>query len=146
MAAGVDPKERATPSPLFGLRVESSRMTHIWDKGGKPRYFYYQDGHWIQALADLYALTGEARYRARAEAIVSYLCGNNPWHMRLFNELGAVYNWTDDTDGDGIEDLVKQDLYPESTAFCQIGIMHLLRSLTSVNGKMPDHQGEPRSH
>ena len=54
--------------------------------------------------------------------------------MRLFNELGGVYNWVDDTDGDGIEDLLKQDMYPESTAFCQIGIMRLLRAVGTATG------------
>jgi hypothetical protein len=124
--ARVDPRERAVPSPHFGLRVAPERMTYVWREGGKPQFFYYQSGHWVHALADLYALTGEARYRDRAEAIVSDLCGANPWSVRLFNELGGVYNWTDDTDGDGVEDLLKQDMYPESTAFCQIGILHLI--------------------
>jgi hypothetical protein len=143
LAAKVDSRERSTPTPLFGLRVGVGHMTHIWSNGGKAQYFYYQDGHWIQALADLYALTGDARYRTRAEAILSYLCGDNPWQMRLFNELGAVYNWTDDTDGDGIEDLVRQDMYPESTAYCQIGIMHLLRSLETVGAQGPGHPAQP---
>ena len=126
MAAKVDPKERSIPSVHFGLRTGPDRMTYVWQSNGKPQFFYYQTGHWIHALANLYKLTGELRYRARAEAMVSYLCGDNPFSARLFNELGAVYNWTDDTDGDGIEDLLKQDMYPESTAFCQIGILHLI--------------------
>lgn len=124
--ARADPKERAVPSPHFGLRVAPDRMTYVWNKKGKPQFFYYQSGHWIHALADLYALTGEPRFLNRAEAIVSDLCGDNPWRVRLFNELGGVYNWTDDTDGDGIEDLLKNDMYPESTAFCQIGIQRLI--------------------
>lgn len=126
LAARVDPAERAAPSPHFGLRVAPDRMTYVWRKGGKPQFFYYQSGHWLHALANLYALTGEARYWTRAEAIVSDLCGDNPWRVRLFNELGGVYNWTDDTDGDGIEDLLKNDQYPESTAFCQIGLQRLI--------------------
>jgi hypothetical protein len=129
MAAKADPTERAAPCVNFGLRIAPSRMTYVWSKGGMAQYFYYQTGHWIHALADLYALTGEARYRARAEAMVSYLCGDNPFQVRLFNEMGGVYNWTDDTNGDGIEDVMKQDMYPESTAFCQIGIMHLIESI-----------------
>jgi hypothetical protein len=66
----------------------------------------------------------------RAEAMISYLCGYNPWGVRLFNETGGVYNWVDDTDRDGSEDYLKYDMYPESTAFCQIGTMHLLRTLS----------------
>ncbi len=129
MNAKVDPRERAVPAPQFGLRIAAERMTYVWGKGRKLQFFLYQDGHWIHALADLYALTGERRFRDRAEALVSYLCGNNPWQVRLFNELGGVYNWVDDSDGDGIEDLLKQDMYPESTAFCQIGIMRLLQAI-----------------
>jgi hypothetical protein len=128
MAARVDPQERALPAVQFGLRVAPERMTYIWQKGGMVRLFLYQDGHWIHALADLHALTGSPRFRVRAEAMAAYLCGDNPWQARLFNELGGVYNWTDDTNGDGIEDLLKQDMYPESTAFCQIGLMRLMES------------------
>lgn len=131
--ARVDPKERSAPSPHFGLRTAPERMTYVWNNPGKPRFFYYQSGHWLHALADLYALTGEARYRERAEAIVSDLCGNNPWQVRLFNELGGVYNWSEDTDGDGIEDLLRMDLYPESTAFCQIGLLRLIAACQQRN-------------
>ena len=114
---------------LFRSRVAPERMTYIWPGADHPRVFYYQTGHWIHALADLHALTGDARYRQRAEAMVSYLCGNNPWQVRLFNELGAVYNWTDDADRDGLQDQLRQDMYPESTAFCQIGIMRLWQAI-----------------
>jgi hypothetical protein len=131
--ARVDPKERTRPAVQFGLRVAPDRMTYIWPQHNRLQFFYYQDGHWIHALADLYALTGTPLYRQRAEAIVSYLCGNNPWQVRLLNELGGVYNWTDDTDRDGIEDLLKQDMYPESTAFCQIGIIRLIQSIARQN-------------
>jgi hypothetical protein len=130
MKAHVDPQELAGPPVHFGLRVAPERMTYVWQAQGRPQVFYYQSGHWIHALADLYALTGEACYRLRAEAIISDLCGNNPWQVRLFNELGGVYNWTDDTNGDGVQDLLKQDMYPESTAFCQIGILRLIHAIT----------------
>ena len=121
------------PAPLvhFGLRVEPAIMTFNWSRLTKREadnhntIHFYLTGHWIHALADLHALTGEMRYRRRAEAMISYLCGDNPWRVRLLNELGGVYNWVDDTDGDGIEDRLKQDMYPESTCFCQIGIMRL---------------------
>lgn len=129
LAAPIDPRERTAPCAHFGLRREPGRMTLVWGQGKKAQVFYYQSGHWLQALAELYALTREPRYRDRAEAIVSSLCGDNPWQVRLFNELGGVYNWSDDTDGDGIEDWLKQDMYPESTAFCQIGILRLIEAL-----------------
>jgi hypothetical protein len=138
LAAKVNPQECAGAPVHFGLRVAPDRMTYIWPDTDHPRFFYYQTGHWIHALADLYALTGKDRYRHRAEAMVSYLCGNNPWQVRLFNELGGVYNWTDDVNKDGLQDLLKQDMYPESTAFCQIGIMRLWQAIAK-NGDDPNN-------
>jgi hypothetical protein len=129
ITAKADPKEREAPCVNFGLLISPGRMTYIWSKGGMAQFFYYQTGHWIHALADLYALTGEKRYYERAMAMVRYLCGQNPFRVRLFNEMGGVYNWTDDTNGDGVEDKMKQDMYPESTAFCQIGILHLIAAI-----------------
>ena len=129
LAAKVDARECAGPPVHFGLRTAPDRMTYIWPGADRARFFYYQSGHWIHALADLHALTGDARYRQRAEAMVSYLCGHNPWQVRLFNELGGVYNWTDDANRDGVQDQLRQDMYPESTAFCQIGILRLWQAL-----------------
>ena len=122
-------------SPVhFGLRIRPDIMTFNWRALSTQcpdtvRVYFYQTGHWIHALARLYAVTGETRYRDRALAMVRYLCGANPWHVRLLNEMGGVYNWVDDRDGDGVEDYLKQDMYPESTAFCQIGIFHLMRAM-----------------
>ncbi len=129
ITAKADPKERKASCVNFGLLIAPGRMTYIWSKGGNAQFFYYQTGHWIHALADLYALTGEKRYCDRAMAMVRYLCGDNPFQVRLFNEMGGVYNWTDDTNGDGVEDKMKQDMYPESTAFCQIGFLHLIAAI-----------------
>jgi hypothetical protein len=134
LAAGVDPKEYAAPVVHFGaLRREPGKMSFLWDwkpdDPGRPFIFFYMTGHWIHALARTYDVTGDVRYRERAEAMVSYLCGANPWQVRLLNELGGVYNWVEDRNGDGVEDHLKQDMYPESTAFCQIGINHLLRAI-----------------
>ncbi|MHB0997676.1 MAG: hypothetical protein ACYC27_00405 [Armatimonadota bacterium] len=119
----------------FGLRIAPDEMTYNWSRiapdGWQNRnfLFYYQTGHWMHALSRLYAVTGEARYRIRSGEMLSYLCGDNPFGVRLLNEIGGVYNWTEDSDGDGIEDYLKQDMYPESTAFCQIGTMHLMRAV-----------------
>lgn len=63
--------------------------------------------------------------------MVGYLCGDNPWGVRLLNEMGGVYNWVEDRNSDGIEDYLKQDMYPESTAFTLIGLFHLLKALHS---------------
>ena len=129
LAAKVDPKERSAPCIHFGYRSSPGLMTHNWMNMGKVQFYYYLTGHWIHALSDLYAATGNERYRQRAEALVTYLCGNNPLKVRLLTETGGVYNWSDDTNGDGIEDTIKADMYPESTAFVQIGILRLLKSL-----------------
>ena len=130
MNAKVDPKERKDPSVHFGYRNSPGTMTFTYmNKEGRVQQFYYLTGHWIQAFSDLYAATGDKRYRERAEAMISYLCGDNPFHVRLLNEIGGVYNWTDDTDGDGIEDKLKQDMYPEASAFTQIGILSLVKTL-----------------
>ena len=96
---------------------------------GRVQIYYYITGHWVHALSDLYAATGDARYLQRALALVSELCGKNPLRVRLLTETGGVYNWSDDMDGDGLEDRIRQDMYPESTAFSQIGILRLIRSL-----------------
>jgi hypothetical protein len=129
MHAKVDPREWSGPIIHFGVRISPGQMTYVWKQGGHPQVFYYQTGLWIQALAELYALTGSSRYCERAEAMVSYLCGNNPWQVRIFNELGGVYNWTEDANQDGVQDLLRQDMYPESTAFFQIGIIRLMQAL-----------------
>lgn len=132
--AQADPKEFRGPTVHFGLRLTPATMTYRWAKLDPASWqdhnylFFYQTGHWIEALSRLYALTGDSRYRKRAEAMVAYLCGDNPWGVRLLNELGGVYNWVEDRDGDGIEDTLKQDMYPESTAFTLIGLYHLLRA------------------
>ncbi len=135
----VDPSENPGPVIHFGSRrLEPDRMTFLWDwredDPGRKFIFFYITGHWIQAYASLYDLTGNARYRERAEAMIRYLCGENPWHVRILNETGGVYNWVEDTDGDGVEDQLKQDMYPESTAFCQIGIDRFLRALNRRDG------------
>jgi hypothetical protein len=134
LAVGVDPAECPVRPVHFGSRrLTPQRMSFLWEWTDKHpgRHFlvFYISGHWIHALAKTYALTGDERYRDRAQAIVRYLCGDNPWQVRLLNEMGGVYNWVDDTDGDGVEDRLKQDMYPESTSFCQIGIHHLLRAI-----------------
>ncbi|HRW54508.1 MAG TPA: hypothetical protein P5081_16685 [Phycisphaerae bacterium] len=129
--ARVDAKEYPAPLVHFAARVAPDRISFRWGgsapgEGGRNHIFFYKTGHWIHALAKLHRMTGDPRYLERAERMVGYLCGDNPYRVRIFSELGGVYNWVDDTDGDGIEDALRFDMYPESTAFCQIGIMHLL--------------------
>lgn len=121
---------RTYPAPLVHIpeRPEPDTVSFKWGK--RNMIFFYKSGHWIHALAKMYDLTGHERYRRRAEAILAYLCGANPWRARMLNELGGVYNWVTDTDGDGVEDELKQDMYPESTAFCHIGAVHLMRAIS----------------
>ncbi|MBR4748086.1 MAG: hypothetical protein IK083_00745 [Abditibacteriota bacterium] len=115
----------------FGLNLVPGEMTYCWGRAddswkARGQFFYYQTGHWLQALALLYRVTGEAGYLLRCRRMTAYLLGDNPLRIRILNETGGVYNWTEDTDGDGLEDRAMNNMYPESTAYCQIGIMHYL--------------------
>ena len=101
-------------------------MTFVLGKEEHAHVSLYIGGHWIQALAVLHALTNEARYSDRANAILAYYCGANPLHVRLLSEIGAVNNRVTYFNNDGIEDQIGWDGYPESTAFVQIGLLHLL--------------------
>lgn len=130
----VDRDEYPAKLVHFGSRrIEKYRMSFLWDWSendpGRTHIVFYISGHWIHALAKMYRLTGNERYRARAEAMVRYFCGANPWKVRLLNELGGVYNYVQDTDRDGIEDCLIQDMYPESTSFVQIGMNHLFNAI-----------------
>ena len=118
--------ERHEPTPMFGHMIQDGHMTFILGKGEKPHVSLYIGGHWLHALAVLHQVSAEKRYLDRAEAILSYYCGHNPLRVRLLNELGAVNNRMTDTDADGIEDTIGWDAYPESSAFVQIGLLHLL--------------------
>lgn len=121
------PSERTTPTPMFGNMTQDGGMTFILGKGEHPHVPLYIGGHWIHALAVLHATTHESRYAERANAILAYYCGANPLHVRLLNELGAVNNRLTDSHDTGTEDQIGWDGYPESTAFVQIGLLHLLR-------------------
>jgi hypothetical protein len=129
LATKVDSAERTAPCVQFGYRTKSGSMSLKYMKMGRVQVYYYITGHWIHALADLYAATGEKRYLERAQALLADLCGKNPLKVRLLTETGGVYNRSDDTDGDGVEDQIRHDTYPESTAFSQIGILRLIKSL-----------------
>ncbi|RYD31318.1 MAG: hypothetical protein EOP87_14965 [Verrucomicrobiaceae bacterium] len=126
LAAKHDPSERGSPCDHFGRR-EGSRMTyHI---GGKPEVHInlYITGLWIHALAKTYLLTDGQPYRERIEGMLAYLCGDNPFHVRLLNEMGGVPNIIRDTDD--ANSRMNWDCYPESTAFVQIGLLHWLDAI-----------------
>ena len=105
-------------------RADDPAITHLT---------YFHAGLWMQALVELEALTGEARYARRFEEIAGYFCGNNPFDARLFTEIGGVYNFVTDADGDATEDRLHFDLYPESTAFVQIGLLRHLQRRAGIN-------------
>jgi hypothetical protein len=118
-------------SPMFGHMTEAkdaSKMTFVLSSGQPAHVSLYVGGHWIHALSLLYELTHESRYAERAGALVGYYLGDNPVGSRLLNEIGAVNNRVTDADGDGLEDTLHWDAYPESTAFMQIGLLHFLRA------------------
>ncbi len=119
--------ERQKPTPHFGMRKDGGTTFYLSANDRHPHISLYVGGHWIHALARLSDVTGEAKYRQRAEALLGYYCGDNPLRVRLLNELGAVNNRTTDSDNDGTEDQIGWDAYPESSAFVQIGLLHLLR-------------------
>lgn len=121
------PEERREGSPLFSSRATpGGDMTCVMAKKQLPQVSLYMNGHWLHALASMHALTGEARYKERGERLLGYLCGDNPLRIRLINELGAVCNNVADSDGDGHDDQIFWNGYPESTAFVQIGLLHWL--------------------
>jgi len=121
------PEEKREGSPLFSSRVSpGGDMTCVMAKKQLPQVSLYMNGHWLHALAAMHALTGEARYKERGERLLSYLCGDNALRIRLINELGAVCNNVADSDGDGQDDQIFWNGYPESTAFVQIGLLHWL--------------------
>ncbi|WP_438479284.1 hypothetical protein [Oleiharenicola lentus] len=112
-------------------RAHESSSTHLT---------YFHAGLWLQALAELEVLTGDVRYTRRFEEVAGYFCGNNPFDARMFTELGGVYNFVTDTDGDTVEDRLHFDLYPESTAFVHIGV---LRHLQQRAGLTPNPAPKP---
>jgi len=128
MAAKQDPSERVSPCPHFGRRTGTVMSYYV---GGKPEVHInlYISGLWLNALAKTYQLTGDTRYRDRALGMISYVCGDNPFHARLLNETGGVYNIIRDTDGP--DSRMGWDAYPESTAFFQIGLLNFFTALDS---------------
>lgn len=134
LAARQPASERAAPCPHFGRRAGSVMTYYIGDKP-EVHINLYVSGLWLHALAKTYQLTGDVRYRDRSLAMLAYLCGDNPFHARLLNETGGVYNIIRDTDGP--DSKMGWDAYPESTAFFQIGLLHLFEALDSRNKSNP---------
>ncbi len=131
MAMPIQDGEPTWGSPMFAHMVAEGtegQVTFHLGKEERAHVSLYMGGHWIHALALLHDVTGDARYAERAHRIVCYYLGDNPIRVRLLNELGAVNNRVTDTDGDGVEDALHWDAYPESTAFVQIGLLHLLQT------------------
>jgi hypothetical protein len=126
---GLKALDASWPTPMFGHMTAGDGMTFVLGKGERPHVSLYVGGHWLHALSSLYAATGEVRYKERADQVLGYYCGANPLSVRLINEIGAVYNRVSDEDGDGCEDAIHWNAYPESTAFVQIGLLHFLEAL-----------------
>ncbi len=128
ISAKTDASEKTSGGANFGRR-EGDRMTyHVGDKP-EVHINLYISGLWLHALAKTYQLTGNTDYRRRAEGILAYLCGDNPFHVRLLNEMGAVQNIIRDTGDENSR--LNWDCYPESTAFVQIGLLHWLDAIQS---------------
>ncbi|MDB4577063.1 hypothetical protein N9115_00175 [bacterium] len=119
-------------SPLFGHTLKPEGMDFVLGSSisaadNQSFVSLYVNGHWLHALAALYSVQPKKIYRDRAAALVAYYFGDNDVQVRLYNELGAVYNRVTDSNGDGRFDQLRWDAYPESTAFFQIGLIHYLR-------------------
>jgi hypothetical protein len=93
------PEERTASTPLFGHR-KATGMTYYLGNEGHPHMALYVSGLWLQGLADL--------------------------HARILDEIGGVNNRVTDADHDGIEEELRWNAYPESTAFVQIGLLDCL--------------------
>jgi hypothetical protein len=122
-------------TPMFAHMIADGaegQVTFHLGREERAHVSLYMGGHWIHALALLHGLTGQARYAQRAHAILAYYLGNNPLRVRLLSEIGAVNNRVTDSDGDGVEDALHWDAYPESTAFVQIGLIHLLKHCPQI--------------
>ena len=117
-------------TPMFAHMIAEGMDGHVTFHLGREERAHvslYMGGHWIHALSLLHGLTGDARYARRAHDVLAYYLGNNPLRTRLLSEIGSVNNRVTDSDGDGVEDALHWDAYPESTAFVQIGLIHLLK-------------------
>lgn len=119
--------EKIAPTPLVGHR-KNGGFTFVQTAGETAHRPLYIGGLWLHALAALYDVTRQPRYAQRAEAILGYYCGDNPPGVRLLDELGTVNNRVTDRDGDGVEETLDWDAYPESMAFVQIGLLRLLQA------------------
>jgi hypothetical protein len=126
ISAKQDPSERLSPCSHFGRR-DGTKMTYYIGDQPEVHINLYISGLWLHALSKMYHLTGSDRYKTRAEGMITYLCGDNPFHARLLNEMGAVFNIIRDTDDE--RSRLGWDCYPESTAFVQIGLLHWLDAL-----------------
>lgn len=130
MSMPVKAGEPTWETPMFAHMIADGtdeQVTFYLGREERAHVSLYMGGHWIHALALLHGLTGEARYARRAHTILAYYLGKNPLRVRLLSEIGAVNNRVTDSDSDGVEDTLHWDAYPESTAFVQIGLIHLLK-------------------
>jgi hypothetical protein len=93
--------------------------------GWRPNRLRKKTGFSAWAHGERHRKAANHKPRNRCLADLVAICGRLPWQVRLFNELGGVLDWTGDTDGDRFQDQLRQDMYPESTAFGQIGISRL---------------------
>ena len=86
----------------------------------------YVIGHWLHALALAHRAAALPAALDRANALAASLCGHNSLHVRLLTEIGAINNRITAPASPGLPPRLAWDAYPESTAFFQIGLLHLL--------------------
>jgi hypothetical protein len=118
------PDDAAVFGPLFGDRRGNS-MT--FRHGNAPAHAdLYVSGHWLHALALAHRAAALPAALDRANALAASLCGHNALHVRLLTEIGAINNRITAPASPGLPPRLAWDAYPESTAFFQIGLLHLL--------------------
>ena len=118
------PDDAAVFGPLFGdRRGKSMTFRH----GNAPAHAdLYVSGHWLHALALAHRAAALPAALDRANALAASLCGHNSLHVRLLTEIGAINNRITAPASPGLPPRLAWDAYPESTAFFQIGLLHLL--------------------
>jgi hypothetical protein len=118
-----EPDAAAFPA-LFGDR-KGSRMT--FQHGPGPTHAnLYASGHWLHALALLSRATDHPAARQRALAITATFLGHNALQTRLLSAIGSIHNRITAPASPDLLPRLAWDAYPESTAFFQIGLLHLL--------------------
>ena len=118
------PDDAAVFGPLFGDRRGNSMTFH--HANANAHADLYVSGHWLHALALTHRATSLPAALDRANSLAACLCGHNSLSVRLLSEIGSINNRITAPSSPSLPPRLAWDAYPESTAFFQIGLLHLL--------------------